>query len=473
MNPASPAALRIGACRAVSAAAPRAPPAALRPLLPAVYTALAALLSDISEEALHLVLDALLEIVRADAEAAAQAEPQLAPLLLQLWANHFNDPALSSDAAELLRALAACGATAEEAVFRRVLPPLAALLRSADAQPLGLVESALDLAAVLMQRPPASRAVGRAAHAELFAPVIALAQYSQDTGVLQSACECLRALLRTAGDAATLRAWGCDGAGSGDAAAALFSAAARLLSPELDERAAMFVGPLLTALAQRAPELVSPLLPGILRAVVERMRTAEVPMVLTALVRVFPPLVHANAAQLCDLLEQIPIDNPKGEEGRNALEFAMRQWTQWAGEISGAFAIKESTTAMAALLCSGHRALTAVTVRGKEIETVTGIRTRARAKAAGNAQPQYEQVALGARLLALIADALMEAEEADAAQWVEDDGGEGAEGDGDDSDSDGACLLRWGLSASGDLWCLAWLMTYVCFFSFELKCIIR
>lgn len=437
MTPSSPAALRIGACRCVSAAAPRVPAAALRPLLPSVYSALASLLSEISEEALHLVLDALLEVVKADPEAAAAAEPQLAPLLLQLWGRHFNDPSLSGDAAELLSALARSGPAAEEAVFRKALPPLAALLRTPDAQPLGLVESALDLVTVLLRQPPAQRGAARAAHAELFSPAVALALHSQDVGVMQSACECLRALLRGAGDAQTLREWGCDGAGAGDAAAALFSAAARLLSPDLEERAAVFVGPLLTALAQRAPGLVQPLLPEILRAVVRRMRTAEVPMVLTSLVRVFPPLALADAGGLLDMLERIPLENPTAEEGSTALEFVMRQWTQWAGEISGAFAIKESTAALVAVLCSGHRALATLAVRGKEIEVVTGIRTRARAKAAGAQQPTFEQVPLGAKLLALVADALLEAEEADAAQWVED----GADGDGDeggdgDSDSD-------------------------------------
>lgn len=200
------------------------------------------------------------------------------------------------------------------------------------------------------------------------------------------------------------------------------------------ERAALFVGPLVTMMVQRMPDLVAPLLPQVCHAVALRMRAASVPMVLTALVRVFPSLVLTNPAGLCDLLQGIPMEGSAPEEGTSALVYVMRQWTQWAGEINGAFAIKESTAAMAALLASGHPALSAVSVRGKEIETTQGIRTRSKAKAAGG-EARFEEVPLAAKLLSLIADALLEAEEADAAQWVEDGEGEGG------SDSDGAPLL--------------------------------
>ena len=269
-------------------------------------------------------------------------------------------------------------------------------------------------AAVLVRRPSSEAA--RQAHAALFQPTVSLALSSADTGVLQSAAELLRALLRAAGTGEQLAAWGADGAGGGDAPGALLGAAARLLSPQLEERAAQFVGPLLTAMLRRLPQQMAPLLPAVAAALVARLRACSVPAVITSLLAVFAQIAHAGPAQLVDLL----LAQEAGGATGDALVYVMRQWTQWACDIQGAAAIKASTTALAALLACGHPALASVTVRGRLIEAPSGgIRTRARAAAAG--PERYGEEALPAKLLALVADALLEEEEAEAAQWVEDD----------------------------------------------------
>ena len=53
------------------------------------------LLSESSEEALHLVLEAMLVVVKADPAAAVQWQGALAPAALRIWSEHVTDPLLS------------------------------------------------------------------------------------------------------------------------------------------------------------------------------------------------------------------------------------------------------------------------------------------------------------------------------------------------------------------------------------------
>lgn len=65
------------------------------------------LLQDFSEETLHIVLETLTAVIRADAAAAAAWEPRVSPALLRLWAANVSDPLIALDATEAIQALAA------------------------------------------------------------------------------------------------------------------------------------------------------------------------------------------------------------------------------------------------------------------------------------------------------------------------------------------------------------------------------
>jgi hypothetical protein len=65
------------------------------------------LLAHSSEDVLHLVMETLTEVVKADPAGAAQWEPHISPPVLSAWVAHVNDPLLSEDATDLLAALAA------------------------------------------------------------------------------------------------------------------------------------------------------------------------------------------------------------------------------------------------------------------------------------------------------------------------------------------------------------------------------
>ena len=144
-----------------------------------------------------------------------------------------------------------------------------------------------------------------------------------------------------------------------------------------------------------------------------------------------------------------------GEDGvapsRNALELVLRAWCAYQPDVQGAFDIKLTTSALAALLASGNPALDAVGVRGElVIETgETGqraIRTRAKARATG--PDRYTTVPAATKILELLADAVLEAQEAALAgggdgddEWESEGDSDGDDGDDDDGGGGGGSYL--------------------------------
>lgn len=78
----------------------------MQTILSANAAGLLQLLDTSGEETLHLALECLTAVTKADAAAAAVLEPQLSPKLLALWSQHVHDPLLSIDVLEAIDALA-------------------------------------------------------------------------------------------------------------------------------------------------------------------------------------------------------------------------------------------------------------------------------------------------------------------------------------------------------------------------------
>lgn len=479
LAPSAEAPLRVGACRALAQYVPAAPKDALRPLLGPMYQGLGGLLEahernaqaeaqvararkgaganvaatssfpgdDSDDDSLHLVLEAMLVVVKADDEAAAAWSHALAPATLRLWSARVADPLLSASARDVLEALANVPACLPP-LLELAVPTLAGVARNPETQPPTLVESALDLLCVLLRPAPCGGEEARACHAACFGAVARLAATSDDVGVLQSAAECLRAFLRSGGEA-SLR-WGADGAGGGDVLRAYLDAAARLLSPDTEEGASVFAAPLLGQMLRRLPNQMAPVLGEVVTAVVRRARHAEQPNLVAALVPVLARLAHADADALVAMLAASPAPPlggargaREGEDGippaATALEAAMRCWVGFQGDVQGAFDIKITVTALASLLASERSApaLGAVVVRGEPVVADVGDvpRTRARTRAAG--PERFHPTPAPAAMLALLADAVLETREA-AALGDDDDEWEDEDEEDDDGEGEGA-----------------------------------
>jgi hypothetical protein len=460
----------VGACRALAQYVPLAPKHGLAPFLGPAYQGLGTLLesefnageaskaaasagasaslaNDGDCETLHLVLEAMLVVVKSDADAAAAWSGALAPATLRVWAAKVADPLLAADARDVLEALAAVPACVPS-LHQLAVPTLSGVLASPDGQGPMLVESTLDLLAGLLK--PAGVAEARAAHAACFRHVVALVVSSDDVGILQSCAECLRAFLRSGG--VDSLAWGVDGVGGGgEVLRSYLDAVARLLSPSLEDGACVFAAPLLGQMLRRLRGEIAPLLPEIVSAVVTRVACAKQPNLVASLMSIFARLVHSDCDALLGLLAQMPVPPggtaESGEDGvapsRNALELVLRAWCGYQPDVSGAFDIKLTTSALATLLASGNPALEGVGVKGElVIETgETGqaaIRTRAKARATG--PDRYTTVPATAKVLELLADAVLEAQEAALAGGgggEEDEWESDGDGDSDDDDDEG------------------------------------
>ena len=456
LRPDLDAPLRVGACRALAQFVPVAPKDALRPFLGPIYQGLGGLLEralgepgggDGGEassgfgETLHLVLEAMLVVVKADAEAATAWAHALAPATLRAWAERISDPLLASDARDVLEALASYPACLPS-LHAMSVPTLARIVSAPESQPPMLAEHALDLLAVLIR--PCAPEQARACHAACFRAVCAVALTSDDAGCLQNAAECLRAMLRAGGEASL--EWGADGAGGGgDVLRAYLDVAARLLSPALEDGAAVFAAPLLGQMLRRLPGKMAPLLPEMVAAVVARQRSARQPNLVAALLSVFARLAHADADALVDLLQRtpappLPADREPTDEDTGAcgipppttaLELVARAWVGHQPDVQGAFDLKLTTSALAILLAAGHPALETVAVKGPpaidDAARDANIRTRSRARAAG--PERFRPTPLPGKMLELLADAVLEAREARGANGADDD-------DDDDDDDD-------------------------------------
>ncbi|GIL64427.1 hypothetical protein Vafri_18355 [Volvox africanus] len=84
LNSNLPSPVKIGACRVLASLAPRVPGEVLGSLADSLYGGLLALLACSGEEALNLVLESMVPLIKADPTAAARALPALSTPLLQV-----------------------------------------------------------------------------------------------------------------------------------------------------------------------------------------------------------------------------------------------------------------------------------------------------------------------------------------------------------------------------------------------------
>lgn len=428
--------LRIGACRAMAEFLPVAKKELVAPYVGEIYKGLGGLLIEAGDETLHLILEAMLVLIKADEAAAAAWLSALAPAVVKIWAEYVRDPLISADTCEVFEALAAIPACQPQ-LHGMLVPTLSHILAAPQEQPDMLVEATLDLLTIILR--PAGPAEAKATHGACFKYVCGLVMFSDDAGVMQGGAETLRAFLRAGKE--DMLDWGTGNAsvGGGDVLRAMFECAARLLDPNLEDSASLYAAPLLCQMLRRLPMKVGPVLRDITAAVVARLRSSKQPNLSASLLTVFARIAHVDAKSFVELLSSLP----SGGDEPNAFDYVMRQWVENQGIVTGSFDIKLTTSALGLLLNTQHPALNSVVVKGQVVETPSEggrIRTRARARDAG---PEvWTQIPLSAKIVELLADALIELEESAAGgfddgdddEWEEDDGEDDGFDDGEDEE---------------------------------------
>ena len=383
-----------------------------------VYQGLGQLLTDATEDALVLILEALLEVVRADGDAALRWLSLLAPAIIRIWAENVRDPLIGATARDVIQALAnqpKCNAE----LTQLVVPELAKVFSTPNEQPEMLVEASLDILACLL-KPCVDEIVARNVFAATFVNLSLLAKTSDDVGIVQNALDAMKAFLRAAKGEGIL-SWGSD---PNAVSRAYLDACATSLNPNCEEGASLFVAPLLGQMIRRLPSIVGPMIPEICDAVCARLQTSTRPMLISALLCIFARLAHVDANALVSLLasrELVP--NAENEQSKTQLEFVLKKWSEGQSDVHGRFDVKLTTTALGLILATQHPNLIngSIILKGSPIELdlpAGTIRTRSRSKQTGPVQ--FTQVSAPSKIVSLLADSLAEATELEEGEWEED-----------------------------------------------------
>ncbi|PSC72945.1 importin-9 isoform X1 [Micractinium conductrix] len=427
LAPGSPPPVQIGACRALAQLCQKAKQEELAGVAQQMFGGLCQLLVSSTDEVLHLVLETLTAAAKAAPDAAAHWEQQMAEPALNAWIANVADPLLSVDARELLEALAAIPACLPN-LQARMLPTLCGIIAAPQQHSSILVDGAVEL--VTLALAPSGPEAAQRIHAAATPAMLQLVMHHDDGEVLRSATAYLRTLLQVGGPA--VLSWPAPGLAAGGLLPALLGAVQRLLDPGLEDRAASLSGALILELLRHAGPQMAPLLPGLLRALVERLEGADESAMVQSLLCVLAQLLRADQAQLLDCLAGTKLSN-----GRSALDAAMQKWCERQIEIRTPYDIKLTTSALAALLTSGHPALDAIQVKGRRLDTEGGIRTRAQARLLAE---QWSAVPLRVKIIMLLTDSYIEATtqeaESEEEEWEEVSGSESEE-EGEDGGAPG------------------------------------
>ncbi len=428
LGPGNPPLVQAGACQAVARLCKGASHEDIQAVSEQAFIGLASLLPSAEEDSLHLVVGTLTSLVKVDPAGAARWAGHLIPGALKVWVDNVADPLVGEDAEDLLRAVAATPGCLPS-LQNLAVPTLCEVISNPGAHSPILVSGCLDMLTLVLQ-PSTPEAAAAVANVALPA-VLQVLGTTDDEDVASSAVAFLRTTLQVGGSAAL--GWG--GLDPAVGAAALIQAAQHLLKQDIPDLACRNVGGFILELLRHAAPQITPQLGDILVAIARKLRTVEDPMAVQSLLSVLAFIARSDATQLVELLSTA--DGGSGD-GTSALHVAMSKWTELHMEIRTPYDIKSSITALGSLLVCPHPALNAVAVRGKRVDTGTGIRTRARGVTQAE---QWSQVPLRVKLVMLLADSYIEAStqgeggEHGMGQW----GGEEEEYDfdGDEDDSDG------------------------------------
>ncbi|XP_050223595.1 uncharacterized protein LOC126673482 [Mercurialis annua] len=431
-----PPPVKVGACRALSQllSLPRANKDIIQPQMMGLFSALTDLLHQASDETLHLVLETLQEAIKAGHEVSAMVEPIIAPVILSLWAVHISDPFISIDAVEVLEAVKNIPGCIHPLVSR-ILPHVWPILNKSHEQPDELVAGSLDLVTMLLKNAPGD--VVKALYDGCFEAIIRIVLQSDDHTEMQNATECLAAFISEGRQG--ILAWAAD---SGFTMRSLLDVASRLLDPDLESSGSLFVGSYILQLILYLPSQMAPHMRDLVAALVKRMQSAQITGLRSSLLLIFARLVHMsvpNVEQFIDMLISIP-----AEGFHSSFVYIMSEWTKQQGEVQGVYQIKVTTSALALLLSTRHASLGSIYVQGHLIKSATGITTRSKAKSTPD---QWTVVQLPAKIVALLADALIEIQEQVPAG--DDEEGEWEEIQEGDVESDNALMYSAAGTSAG------------------------
>jgi hypothetical protein len=311
------------------------------------------------EDMLHSLFETLLVAVGANAVATLAAEPMLTRLLVQIWSTNMHDPNTTWYVLSALDTMVKSSRECAAEACAKLVPHICGMLGEGHQLPDGAVPSAIDLLTVLVG---SERAGGgdMAKHnlAQAYVLVTRLGgadgpeETSVDHSVLQNVAECTRAFVRSMPEQVCSLTVTEGVTGLHRAVAVV----CWLLSADVDDSAAMQVGPLISTMIRRCGHVLGSVVTDILRMLVVRVRSAHMPSFIGELMLVLAHLTNQQGGQqTVDFLSSCDRDS-------SALVLIVTHWLEVLAYMSRPYETRVICAAVAAVCATRDPRLLVITL---------------------------------------------------------------------------------------------------------------
>eukprot|EP00731_Ephydatia_muelleri_P021541 Em0014g132a len=341
---------------------------------------------------------------------------------MELFKKYSHDPGISTCVEELFAVMAATPGCLE-GLHSRFLPTAVHVLQSPEAQlPAGILCATLDTAALLVRG--CGDGVSDVLMSDLFPAVVQSILRTDDSAVIQSGGECIRAFVSTVPEHVSRWVDPSGRAGLHYVVQVIL----HMLDPSRPEFTASFVGKLLIVIVKKVGNYLGQYLELLLKAVLSKMQLVQTSTVMQSLLCVFAHLIQRELDAVISFLMAIP--DPTGQP---AMCFVLNQWCAGHSFFYGVYETRVSILALCKLLnhCLTVRdsRLAKLSVRVEEGAMSEAIFTRSRKAVDG--RHLTTEVPLPVRLMKLIiADLQLQMEAKQAGNEEEEE--EYEDGDGEE-----------------------------------------
>ncbi|KAM5457309.1 hypothetical protein MaudCBS49596_000504 [Microsporum audouinii] len=273
---------------------------------------------------------------------------------------------------QIVQHIAAQGSDAYVSLCEKVLPPLTGALDVGNiTQENSLTNLATDLLRALAEN--GLQPLPQGLIATVMPKLNRLLLGSGDSELLPSATLAVKHMLER--DPNQFFAWQDPQTGKGAIETVLFIID-RLLGSAVDDNAASEVGELAAELVEKAgAEKLGPYLPQLLRAVAQRLATAEKAQLIQSLILVFARLSLVNTRDVIDFLAQLDIN------GQSGLHVVLAKWLENSVTFAGYDEIRQNVIALSKLYQLDDPRIAEIQVKGELIIQDTGrIKTRSQSR---------------------------------------------------------------------------------------------
>ncbi|XP_046405689.1 importin-9 [Ischnura elegans] len=314
----------------------------LLPFFPSITEPLLNLATMFSYPVMRLVFESMVVILSIDQNFAASIESKVTPFTIAVFLKFNNDPIVTMLVQDVFKTLCT-NPQSIGPLQQRLIPILVSILNSPDDKvSLSLLSVTLDVLQTVVRysQPPLSSCLINNA----FPAVINRVLHTEESAVLQSGGECLRAYISVSPDQVFNFQ---DNEGLGGLSL-VFQVLGQLLNPFASDNSALYVGRLAITLVNKAGTYLGENLDHLLKAVLSKMQCTQTNCVIQSLVLVYAYLVHTQLDAVLNFLSTVP-----GPTGESALQFVLTEWCSHQHLFGVCYEGKICITALCKLLHYG------------------------------------------------------------------------------------------------------------------------